>query len=136
MLQLSPAYTEFKEAEPGGTVCVTQIIFQGFVYGFWQATNAAKQTAESGSIVNSTWAYPEVTINYGIVYDQMTGLILETSYENNQTQPTPRYIKSGSSIIETNISGTVIPEFTPVPAGATVALITGFLTMLRRRKSS
>jgi hypothetical protein len=86
------------------------------------------------NIVNSTWSTPDVTINYGVVYDQITGLIVETQYESNQTQPTPRYIKYGASIIETNISGSTIPEFTTVPAIATTALLTLLAVLSRGRK--
>ncbi len=90
--------------------------------------------ARTVNIVNSTWAYPEVTVNYGIVYDQITGLILETLYENNQTQPTQRYIKSAATVIETNITGSIIPEFATGPAVAATMLLTLFSALNRRKK--
>lgn len=63
------------------------------------------------NIVNSTWSDPESTINYGSVYDQITGMMLEMQVESNRTGSDPRYVKYGASVIETNISGSVIPEF-------------------------
>jgi len=85
-------------------------------------------------IVNSTWSTPDVTIDYGVVYDQITGLMLEIQVESNQTQPTSRYFMYGSSVIETNITGSVIPEFSPLPIFATATLLT-LLAILFRRKT-
>ncbi len=83
------------------------------------------------NIVNSTWTDPNNIINYDLVYDKITGLMLEIQYESNQTDP-PRYVKYGSSVIETNISGSIVPEFTA--ALAATALLTLLTIQLHKRK--
>jgi len=86
------------------------------------------------NIVNSTWSTPDDAVNYDVVYDQITGMMLEIQVESNQTQPTPVYMKYGSSVVETNISGQVIPEFTSLPAFTVVGLLTLLAVMTHKRE--
>ena len=87
------------------------------------------------NIVNSTYSDPQSTTNYNIVYDQSTGLMLELQVEMNQTGSNPRYLKYGASVIETNISGSVIPEFS-APALLTLLLFvaSAFLMLFRKNR--
>ncbi len=85
------------------------------------------------NIVNATSTDPNTVINNNVVYDKITGFMLETQFESNQTNP-PRYVKYGASVIETNISGSIVPEFTTVPAIAATVLLTLLTIQLNKRK--
>jgi hypothetical protein len=77
------------------------------------------------NIVNTTFSDPQNKVNVCVVYDQISGMMLEYQYENNQTGSDPKYIKYGTSVIETNLFGSVVPEFSSV-VFVTIFLLVAF----------
>ena len=93
------------------------------------------------NVLNVDISTPDYNSTLTYVYDKASGMLLESSSTTiTQAQPTPITSTYSYSIIETNIFGSSVPEFSspiPVFAAAIVAafvVIVLVLFVLRKRK--
>jgi hypothetical protein len=84
------------------------------------------------NILETTYSDSDYGNHWLLVYDRITGLLLESGFEVTE-KATQTTTSTSYSVIETNISGSVIPELSSLPFFAAGALLT--LSALLRQKN-
>lgn len=89
--------------------------------------------SRSVNVFEGTSFFANIFNNRTLVYDKVSGMMLENHNEITQNYTMP-IIKTSYSVIETNIFASEIPEFSPFPIFTTAALLTLLVALFYERK--